>query len=77
MAWIWLIACAATGGEKPDSSCEEQPLVELPGEIPDGWTPAAGCTTVCEGTDGGGLSYIGCYLTTEGAVTCQFRSDCS
>ena len=56
MAWIWLMACAATGGEKPDSSCEEQPLVELPGEIPDGWTPAAGCTTVCEGTDGGGLT---------------------
>jgi len=77
MLWMWLWACTAPDSGKEDSPCDEQPLVEVAGELPDGWTTAAGCTTVCEGTDGGALSYIGCYLTPEGGVICQFQSVCS
>ncbi len=76
MFWIWLLACTSGDSATDDSPCSEQPLVEIAGEIPDGWTTAAGCESVCKDTDGGGLVYNGCYLTSEGGVVCQFQSDC-
>lgn len=75
MLWILLLACTGAN-DSGATSCSDQPLVEIEGEAPPGWTPAAGCEVICEGVDGGGLKYSDCYLTSENAVICQFEPAC-
>lgn len=73
MLVVFLLSC----GRAPESAgCDKSELVEIPGQVAPGWTPAAGCTVVCEDTDGGGLEYSDCYLTPDNSVVCQYKPDC-
>jgi hypothetical protein len=71
-----LLLLACTAEVTNESAVCDGTTVEHPGEIPDGWTSAAGCDTVCAGEDTAGHAYEGCYETAEGGVMCQYTEPC-
>jgi hypothetical protein len=52
------------------------PLWEIEAQPPPGWTPQAGCESVCQDVDSEGLMYADCYIDTENRVFCQYEPPC-
>ena len=73
---IVMLACtgSAESGKESDACTEE--IVEVQAEVAPGWTPAAGCQSLCAATDEDGRAYLDCYLTTENQPICQYGVIC-
>lgn len=76
LGFIVMLAC--TGAEdsvKESEGCKEE-LFEVPAEGMPGWTPAAGCESLCAATDDAGHPYVDCYLTSDEMPICQYGTTC-